>query len=117
MERVAANHRKKSWHHRRDMRFVMLVGAFLLAYQAYGYAIGPGHITDRLHARLADNPKRINIAVTSNFPPEAFHMGVYQRHGNMRGTRGSTAILYRVKPTDLRYLSRRYWIKSIDLAR
>lgn len=108
--------RPRRWHHRRDVRFVMLVAGILLAYQAYGYAVGPGHITDRLHARMAENPKRINIAVTSNFPPEAFHMGIYQAYGSMRGTEGATAILYRVKPGDIAYLSRRYWIQSIDLA-
>jgi hypothetical protein len=107
---------RRRWHRRRDARFVMAVAAVLLAYQGYGYAIGPGHITDRLQDRLARDPGRINIAVTSKFPPEAFHMEIYQRRGSMRGTRGNTAILYRVKPPDIAWLSRRYWIEKIDLA-
>ena len=115
-ESEVSTFKRQRWYQRRDMRFLMVVGAFLLAYQGYGYFIGPGQITDRLHAKLAQAPQRVNIAVTSKFPPEAFHMSIYQRYGSMRGTNGSTAILYRVKPADITYLSRRYWIKQIDLA-
>jgi len=108
--------RPRRWHRRRDLRFLMVVGAMLAAYHGYGYATGSGRITDRLHARLAENPGRVNIVVTTGFAPETFHMGVYQRYGSMRGTQGNGAILFRVRPSDVAWLSRLYWVEKIDLA-
>lgn len=108
---------RRRWYHRRDLRFVMVVAAILAAYYGYAFATGSGRITDRLHARLAEYPKRVNINVTTKFPPEAFHIGIYQRYGGMRGTRGSTATIFRVRPSDIRRLSRKYWIERIELAR
>ena len=108
--------RRRRWYHRRDLRFVMVVGACLAAYYGHGYATAPDRLSDRLRARLAEDPARVNIDVTTKFPPEQFHMAVYQRYGSMRGTNGSTATLYRVRIADVRRLSRRYWVERIDLA-
>ena len=108
--------RRRRWHHRRDIRFLIVVAAILGLYLGHGYVNGPQRITDRLHERLDRNPARINVLVTSKFPPEAFHMGVYQNVGSMRGSTGRTTTLYRVEPADIRALSRRYWIERIDLA-
>ena len=113
-DRSAASRRR--WHHRRDLRFLMVVGAVLAAYFGFGYATSFDRVTARLSARLAEDPSRVNIAVTTRFAPEAFHMELYQRYGSLRGTRGNTAILFRVKPSAVGQLSRRYWIHRIDLA-
>ena len=43
-------------------------------------------------------------------------MAVFQRYGSMRGTDDRNALLYRGKPSDVRTLSRKYWIEKIDLA-
>lgn len=43
-------------------------------------------------------------------------MAVFQKYGAMRGTEGKAATLYRVKPADVRGLSRHYRIEKIDLA-
>lgn len=107
--------RRRRWHQRRDLRFLIMVGAVLAAYYGYGFATSFDRVTDRLHARLAQHPARVNIAVTTEFAPEAFHMALYQDYGSMRGTRGKTAILFRVRPSDIATLSRRYWITEIDL--
>lgn len=106
---------RRRWLDRRDLRFVMAVGAILLAYFGYGYATSFDRITARLSDQLANNPSRVNIAITTNFAPEAFHMELYQRFGSMRGTTGNTALLFRVRPSAVAELSRRYWIKKIDL--
>ena len=109
----AAWHRR--WYRRRDLRFLMAVGAVLLAYFGYGYATSFDRVTPQLSDRLAENPSRVNIAVTTKFAPESFHMELYQRYGSLRGTKGNTAILFRVKPSAVAQLSRRYWITKIDL--
>lgn len=108
--------RPRRWYRRRDVVFIAIVTAIVAAYYAYGYATGPGRITPQLHAALDAGPKRVNIVITPKFPPEQFHMAVFQKYGSMRGTEGAAATLYRVKPADVRRLSRRYWIEKIDLA-
>lgn len=111
----AAVARHRRWHRRRDLRFLMFVGAVLAAYYGHGFATSFDRVTERLHARLAQHPGRVNIAITTEFAPEAFHMALYQDYGSMRGTKGNTAILFRVRPSDIEALSRRYWITEIDL--
>ncbi len=106
----------RRWHRRRDLRFVAVAAVLIAAYYAHGYATGAGRITDRLHAALDADPGRLDIRVTSRFPPEAFHIELYQRYGGMRGTEGATVTLFGVRPSDVRRLSRRYWIARIDLA-
>lgn len=108
--------RVRRWYRRRDVLFIAVVTAIVAIYYAYGYATGPGRITAELHAALDADPKRVNIVITPKFAPEQFHMAVFQEYGAMRGTEGMAATLYRVKPADVRRLSRRYWIEKIDLA-
>ncbi len=113
---ASTDFRRRRWYHRRDVRFLIVVAAVLTAYFAYGYVTGPGRITDRLEAALDRDPTTVNIRVTAKFPPEAFHMGVYQDLGAMRGSEGSTTTLFRVTPGDVRKLSRKYWVERVDLA-
>lgn len=108
--------RARRWYRRRDLWFVVIVAALVGVYYAWGYITGPGRITPALQAALDANPKRVNIVVTPKFAPEQFHMAVFQEYGSMRGTEGRDATLFRVKPADVRRLSRRYWIEKIDLA-
>lgn len=108
--------RARRWYRRRDLWFVVVVALVVGVYYAWGYATGPGRITPALHAALDANPKRVNIVITPKFAPEQFHMAVFQKYGSMRGTKGRAATLFRVKPADVRRLSRRYWIEKIDLA-
>ena len=65
---------------------------------------------------LQKNPKYIDLLVTANFPPERFHTNVYNTLGIQRGTEGSTTLLVKVSPSDVRWISQQYWIKRIDLA-
>ena len=97
--------RRRRWFHRRDIRFLIVVAAMLMVYSGYVYVTGPGRITDRLHAALERDPPTVNIRVTAKFPPEIFHIGVYQNHGAMRGTDGNTTTLFRVTPGDVRTLA------------
>ena len=73
-------------------------------------------MTDRLRTRLAQGPRTVDILVTAKFPPEEFHIRLLQQVGNMRGVEGSTAKLYTVTSANVRYLSRHYWVRVIDLA-
>ncbi|MDA1090798.1 MAG: hypothetical protein O3A85_10875 [Proteobacteria bacterium] len=109
--------KKRRWHQRRDARFLIVVGVVLSLFYGYGFITGPSRITPRLLTALQAEPDRVNILVTSKFPPEQFHLGIYQELGSMRGSEGNTLLLHRVKPVNVRTLSRYYWIETVDLAK
>lgn len=106
----------KRWGEHPTVRFLALAFALLAAYNGYLYLTGASRMTDRLRARLAQGPATVNVLVTAKFPPEEFHIRLLQQVGNMRGVEGSTAKLYTVTPANVRYLSRHYWVRGIDLA-
>lgn len=108
--------RAPRWHEHTVARFLIIVGVIVGLYTGYGYATGPSRISDGLRARLDEGPSSVDIRVTSKFPPEEFHIGIYQNLGSMRGVEGDTAKLNSVAPADIRALSRNYWILRIDLA-
>ena len=115
-ESTETTFRKRHWHARRDVRFLLVVTACVAIFVGYGYITGPSRITDRLHKALNAGPERVNIVVTAKFPPEEFHMGIFQDVGAMRGSTGNSSILFRVKSRDVHALARHYWIERIDLA-
>ena len=104
-----------TWRHP-TVRFLGLASALFAAYNGYLYVTGPSRMTDRLRARLADGSPTVNVLVTAKFPPEEFHIRLLQQVGNMRGVEGRSAKLYNITPGNVRYVSRHYWIQSIDLA-
>jgi hypothetical protein len=56
---------------------------------------------------------RVNVQVTLDFAPEAFHMAMLQSVGRLIEVRGATAYLMDVPVADARSLARRYWVKDI----
>lgn len=116
LDEVRPVRRRRAWYQRRDILFIAFVIIIMLGAQAYGIITGPTRISDALSAALDQNPRKINLLVTANFPPERFHSNVYNTIGVQRGTNGSTTVVVRVKPSDVRWISKQYWIKQVDLA-
>jgi len=116
MDEVRPVRRRRAWYKRRDILFIAVVVAIWLAWEGYGRVTGPTRITDALAAELDSRPDSVNLLVTAKFPPERFHSNVYNEVGVQRGTNGATTQLVRVQPSGVRWLSRQYWIKQIDLA-
>ncbi len=116
LDEVRPLRKRRAWYQRRDILFVAFVAVIWLGAQGYGLVTGPTRITDGLKAALEENPKSLDLLVTANFPPERFHSNVYNTIGVQRGTEGSTTLLVRVKPSDVRWISKQYWIKQVDLA-
>ena len=116
LDEVRPVRRRRAWYQRRDILFIAFVGVIFLAVEVYGLATGPSRITDGLATALDENPKSLDLLVTANFPPERFHSNVYNTLGVQRGTEGATTLLVRVKPADVRWLSKQYWIDQVDLA-
>ena len=113
---VGERGRNRRWYHRRDVRFVGLIIAFLGAFQVYGYLTGPSRISDNLQTVLGSGEKKVDVLIWAHFPAEAFHMELYQTLGAIRGEVDGAIKLANVKPQDIKFLSRKYWIKNIDLA-
>lgn len=107
---------RRSWYKRRDILFVFFVSLLWLASHVYGQVTGPTRISEALSQALDKNPKNVDLLITSNFPPERFHSNVYNTIGVQRGTKGKTTLLVRVSPSNVRWISRKYWVDQIDLA-
>ena len=116
LDEVRPQRKRRAWYQRRDVLFVAFVAAVWLAAEAYGRVTGPGRMTDTLAQALDSDADSYNLLVTAKFPPERFHSNVYNTIGVQRGTEGSTTLLVRVKPSDVRWISRQYWIEQVDLA-
>jgi hypothetical protein len=106
----------RRWHHRRDLRFITIVGMVLISFYGFGVLTGPAKISTKLMTEMESGDDRLNIEVKSRFAPEAFHMSIYQAVGSIRGSEGQVAKLYRVAPEDITMLSRKYWVLNITAA-
>ena len=116
LDEVRTVSRRRAWYKRRDILFIIVFAAVWAGWDGYGRFTGPGRMTDALSAELDKNPKNLIILVQANFPPERFHSNVYNELGVQRGTKKDTTLLVRVRPNNVRWLSRQFWIKSLDLA-
>ena len=108
---------ERRWTQHPTVRFLAATALLFGLYYGYGYATAPSRLTPALKAHLATGPERLALLVTAKFPPEEFHIRIYQNLGSMRGVKGSTAELVSVTPSGLNTLSQYYWIEKIDLKR
>jgi hypothetical protein len=93
--------------------------AFLLAaavlgggWEAYLRLTAPGRVDADLQRALA-GPELVNIAITLGFAPEDFHIRLFQGYGVVSGVRGTTVLINRVRPEDVRRIARLYWVRRI----
>ncbi len=108
---------ERRWTQHPTVRFLAVAALLFGLYYGYGYATAPSRLTPALKEHLATNPQKLALLVTAKFPPEEFHIRIYQQLGSMRGVKGSTAELVSVTPSGLSTLSQYYWIEKIDLKR
>ena len=100
----------------RTGRFALVVVALVLGWQAFLALSAPRRVDVALAAQL-EHGGYANIAVTLGFPPEDFHIRVFQTHGIVSGVRGTTVLLNRVTPENVRQISRYYWVQRINAQR
>lgn len=116
LDEVRPQRRRRAWYKRRDILFILAAIAVWIGWEGYGRITGPARITPALETALDGNPQTVTVLVTAKFQPERFHSNVYNTLGTQRGTKGPTTILSRVSPSGVHWLSRQYWIDSIDIA-
>lgn len=102
----------KVWASRRG-RIIIFALALYLGWQAWLSIEAPGKIaSDVTHAV---SPRgTVDLLVTLPFPPERFHILIFQRYGRVSGTSGNTAEVRGVKLADVTGLARYYWIRRVE---
>jgi hypothetical protein len=96
----------------RTLRFLLVVAALWAGWEIYLGVSAPRRIEPALARALAREPA-VNVAVTLGFPPEDFHIRLFQGHGVVSGVQGTTVLLNRVPPADVRQIARYYWVRRI----
>jgi hypothetical protein len=92
--------------------FLLVVLGLWGGWQVYLAVSAPGRLDPRLADALRREP-RLDIAVTLGFPPEDFHIRLFQAYGVVSGVQGTTVRLDRVPPEDVRRIARYYWVQRI----
>jgi hypothetical protein len=105
----------KVWASRRG-RVIVFALALYLGWQAWLSITVSGKIApDVTHA--VSSRGTVDLLVTLPFPPERFHILVFQRYGRVSGTSGNTAEVRGVKLRDVTGLARHYWVRRVEVLR
>ena len=91
-----------------------LVALLLLwgGWESYTVLSAPGRLDPALALAL-ERGRPVNVAITLGFPPEDFHIRIFQDHGVVSGVQGTTVLLDRVAPADVWRIARYYWVRRI----
>lgn len=81
-----------------------------LAYEGWLSMAAPG----KLSADIPSDREKVNLLVTLPFPPERFHVLVFQRFGRVSGTDGTTVEVRGVPRTELSRIARPYWVSRVE---
>lgn len=83
----------------------------LLLWQAWLSIAAPGKVA----AGFKPNAQgQVNVLVTLRFPPERFHVLVFQQHGRVSGTQDASIEVRGVNEEDLNAVARPYWVKRVE---
>jgi hypothetical protein len=93
----------------RKTRVLIAVAIAYVGWQVWLSVAAPGKITG-----FQTGDERVNILVTLPFPPERFHIQIFQTYGRVSGTQENAVEVRRVKRSDLTALARNYWVKRIE---
>ena len=96
----------------RTLLFLLLVGALWGGWEAFLRMTAPGRIDAALEPALT-RAAPVDVAVTLPFAPEDFHIRLFQGYGVVSGVRGTTVLMKRVSPEDVRRIARHYWVRRV----
>mgnify|MGYP001614580397 CR=1 FL=1 len=82
------------------------------------YLVWQGWLTFRAPGKIAPGLGRavgpVDVQVTLRFPPERFHVLVFQRFGRVSGTEENRVELRGVRPSELTAVARPYWVARVE---
>ncbi len=96
----------------RTVIFLLVVGVAWAGWEGFLLWTAPGRIDPALRRALQQEGP-LNVAVTLGFPPEDFHIRLFQGYGVVSGVRGTRILLNRVRPEEIRRISQFYWVRRI----
>jgi hypothetical protein len=91
-------------------RIVLGLVAGYLAWQGWLTLAAPG----KVEPGFPPAAEKVNVLVTLKFPPERFHVIVFQRFGRVSGTLDNSIEVRGVKRGDLRAVARPYWVRRVE---
>jgi hypothetical protein len=94
----------------RKGRVVFAVLACYLVWQAWLSLAAPAKVVEGYPV----GRERVNVLVTLSFPPERFHVQVFQGFGRVSGTQDNSIEVRNVKRTDLAAVARPYWVRRVE---
>ncbi len=100
------------WASRRGRILVIALLLYLL-WQAWLRVQAPGKIAPDFSQTVSPRGT-VDLLVTLPFPPERFHILVFQRYGRVSGTSENTAEVRGVKLEEVAGLARYYWVRRVE---
>jgi hypothetical protein len=98
----------------RSAVFLLVVAVAWVSWELFLTVTAPGRIDPALRPALEERAP-LAVAITLGFAPENFHIRLLQSYGVVSGVRGTTVLMNRVSPDDLRRIARYYWIQRITM--
>jgi hypothetical protein len=92
--------------------FLLVAGAAWGGWETFLLVTAPGRIDAALQPALRQEAP-VDVAVTLGFAPEDFHIRLFQGYGVVSGVRGTTVLVNRIRPEDVRRIARYYWVRRI----
>src|SRR6188768_4526170 len=93
----------------RKIHVLLAAAALYLTWQVWLTVAVPGKITG-----FPTGEERVNILVTLPFPPERFHIQLFQSYGRVSGTQENAVEVRGVKRADLTTVARPYWVTRVE---
>jgi hypothetical protein len=96
----------------RSVLFLLVVAVAWGSWELFLALTAPTRIDPALRSALQERTP-VAVAITLGFAPENFHIRLFQNYGVVSGVRGTTVLVSRVSPDDLRRIARYYWVQRI----
>ena len=93
----------------RNTHILLMLAACYIAWELWLTIAAPHKITG-----IASGPDKLNILITLPFPPERFHIQLFQAYGRVSGTQQNAVEVRGVKRADLTTVARPYWVTRVE---
>lgn len=93
----------------RKTHILLAIAGFYLAWELWLTIAAPRKI-----AEFSGGSEKVNILVTLPFPPERFHVQMFQAYGRVSGAQENAVEVRGVKRTDLTTVARPYWVTRVE---
>ena len=94
----------------RKTHVLLVLAVCYIAWEIWLSIAAPGKVA----ADFPADKQRVNVLVTLPFPPERFHVQIFQNYGRVSGTQDNTIEVRGVKRADLVAIARPYWVRRVE---